>query len=94
MNEDQDLFEEQIEIFRKRYPKVYRLIKNFLIWDERKRKTFSEEYAPKSTGTTKDSESCPSLLKKRKRRRTMDKNQCFRFISELKEIQVKVMENQ
>ena len=24
----------------------------------------------------------------------MDKNQCFRFISELKEIQVKVMENQ
>ena len=84
----------QIDIFRQRYPKVYELIKNFLIWDESKRKTFSDKDDPKSTVTTKYSESCSSLLKKRRRRKTMNKYKCFGFISELEQIQIKVMENQ
>ena len=85
---------EHIDIFCKWYPKVYELIKNFLIWDESKRKTFSDADDPKSTVTTKYSESCSSLLKKRKRRKTMNKNKSFGFISELEQIQKKVMGNQ
>jgi len=59
--------------FGKQYPIILKMLKPFLHWDINKRKTCSEVFNHK-------------ILIKRKRRKTIAKNQAFSFINEKEEV--------
>ena len=70
---DEDVLKYEMKKFGKQYPIILKMLKPFLHWDINKRKTCSEVFNHK-------------ILIKRKRRKTIAKNQAFSFINEKEEV--------